>query len=75
MVFAVNPVQDSARNFTAFQNLAIALNGTTNGTANGSSPSGSGSSPSASPTNGASAFGINAALGLGAVVAVLASVL
>ncbi|KAG6832459.1 hypothetical protein H0H92_001505 [Tricholoma furcatifolium] len=28
MVFAINPVQTSARNFTAFQNVAEALNGT-----------------------------------------------
>jgi len=28
MVFAINPVQNSARNFTAFQNVAEALNGT-----------------------------------------------
>jgi plastocyanin len=28
MVFAINPVQTSARNFTAFQNVAKALNGT-----------------------------------------------
>ena len=70
MVFAINPVQDSLRNFTAFQDLAMALNGT-NATGAASSPTSS-SSPSPSPSNGAGALGVNLALGLGSVLAVFA---
>ncbi|KAK7694506.1 hypothetical protein QCA50_001692 [Cerrena zonata] len=46
MVFAVNPVDTSARNFTAFKSLAQAFNGTnsTGATGTGSGSSGSGSS-------------------------------
>ena len=71
MVFAVNPVQDSARNFTAFLDLAKTLNGT-NATGAATTPSGS-ASPSPSPTNnGAGALGVNLALGVGSVFAVFA---
>ena len=65
MVFAVNPVQDSARNFSAYQDLAMTLNGTntTGGAAN----------PSPSTTaNSASAISTNLALGLGSILAVVA---
>lgn len=80
MVFAVNPVQTSARNFSAFQQLAATLNGT-NATGSSSSPSSSSSSsattsPSASGTNGAaSSAGANLALGLGTVFAIFATLL
>ncbi|KAG6820384.1 hypothetical protein H0H93_001355 [Arthromyces matolae] len=66
MVFAVNPVQDSTRNFTAFQNVAEALNGTA--TASSASPSAT-SSP-----NGATSLHIGSAgfaLVLSAVIATL----
>ena len=78
MVFAVNPVQTSARNFTAFQNLAIALNGTNatgtpsdgSGSTNTSTTNGTGNS-----SNGAVSMGVNAALGLGSVFALAAALL
>lgn len=73
MVFAVNPVQDSPRNFTAFQQLAMTLNGTNVTGAVNPSPSGS-NAPA--PTNaGTSSAGANLALGLGAVFAVFAAML
>ncbi|PSR85840.1 hypothetical protein PHLCEN_2v5316 [Hermanssonia centrifuga] len=72
MVFAVNPVQSSARNFTAFENLAVALNGT-NATNSGASTTST--SPSASPTNGASNLGTNVALILGSLFALAAGLL
>ncbi|GJE85996.1 cupredoxin domain-containing protein [Phanerochaete sordida] len=72
MVFAVNPVQSSARNFTAFQTLAATLNGTN---ATGAvSPSGSGV-PAPSTTGAAASVGVNLALGLGAVLTVFATML
>jgi len=63
MVFAVNSVESSARNFTAFQGLAMSLNGTGSSTA----------SPSAtpSPKSGASALSVPSAgfaLALGALL-------
>jgi len=77
MVFAVNPAQTSARNFTAFQQLAATLNGTNATGAVTPSGSASGSSPSASPstTGAASSVGMNLALGLGAIFAVFATML
>lgn len=65
MVFAVNSDETSQRNFTAFQNLAKTLNGTT-------------SSNSTSPNNGDnSGYGSNAAMsnsvGSGLVVALVAA--
>lgn len=80
MVFAVNPVQSSARNFSAFQNLAQVVNGT-NSTGAASTPSNSSSSTSpsssdsANSANGADSFGVNAALSLGSVLAVVAFML
>ncbi|KAL4243242.1 Cupredoxin [Abortiporus biennis] len=72
MVFAVNPVQTSARNFTAFQNLAIALNGTN---ATGAATSG-GSTTSQAPTSGASSSAAsNVALGMGSLFALVALLL
>ena len=68
MVFAVNPVQSSPRNFTAFQQLAAQLNGTnTTGAASAPSPSPSGS--------GATTFGVSAALAMGSLFAAVALVL
>lgn len=70
MVFAINPVQSSPRNFSAFQNLAATLNGTN--VTGAAAPS----SPSASAGSGASAgVATNIALGLGSVVAVVAALL
>jgi plastocyanin len=70
MVFAVNPVQDSARNFSAFQGLAMSMNGTGSGSSSGS-PS---SSASPKPTSGASALSITGSgitIALGALLASL----
>ncbi|KAI0094609.1 hypothetical protein BDY19DRAFT_913727 [Irpex rosettiformis] len=79
MVFAVNPVQSSARNFSAFQTLAQVVNGTNStGAASTNTPTNSSSSNPASGSstvNGADRFGINAALGLGSVLAAVAFVL
>ena len=70
MVFAVNPVQSSPRNFTAFQGLALALNGT-NATGSATSPSSSSAAPSASNTSsGAGMVVVNAALGFASLFAV-----
>jgi len=73
MVFAINPVQDSPRNFTAFQNLAIALNGT-NATG---SLSTNGSAPASQPSQPSSAgiLAVNTALSLGSVLALFAMAL
>ncbi|KIP12603.1 hypothetical protein PHLGIDRAFT_98049 [Phlebiopsis gigantea 11061_1 CR5-6] len=73
MVFAVNPVQTSPRNFSAFAALARTLNGT-NASASASAPSGSGSAaPSATGTSGAaSSAAASLALGLGSVLALFA---
>jgi plastocyanin len=51
MVFAINSDETSARNFTAFQNLAIALNGTSNSTSNSSASASSTSSAASISTN------------------------
>ncbi|GBE78296.1 hypothetical protein BKA93DRAFT_818642 [Sparassis latifolia] len=74
MVFAVNAVADSPRNFSAFQELAMELNGTN---ANSSSGSGSGSgSASGSSSNSAEAsFGAQLAFALGSVLAVAVALL
>jgi plastocyanin len=52
MVFAINSVEDSARNYTAFKSLAQAING---------SSSTSSSAPSSSSTSGASALTVGSA--------------
>jgi hypothetical protein len=52
MVFAINSDETSARNFTAFQDLAEQLNGT----ATGASATGASSSPSPSHTSAAAPF-------------------
>lgn len=75
MVFAVNPVQTSARNFTAFQALAMTLNGT-NATGAAAAPSGSNSSTGASPTNSPNgAVGVRASIGLASAFALVAALL
>jgi len=71
MVFAVNPVQDSPRNFTAFQQLAAQLNGT-NATGAAAAPSGSPSSPA---SGASSSMATNVALGLGSFFAAVAFLL
>jgi len=73
MVFAVNAVANSARNFSAFQALAMQLNGTNATTStNGSS----GTSSGASNGNGAGTrFSTNFVLGFGSVVAIAATLL
>jgi plastocyanin len=70
MVFAVNPVQSSPRNFSAFQSLAQSENGT-NTTSSSSAPNSTTSAPTGKD-NGAGNVAINAALGLGSVLAVFA---
>lgn len=77
MVFAVNPVQTSARNFTAFQLLAQNLNGTNTSTTSSSSSSGSAPSATTTGTNnsGASSVVVNLALGLASVLAIFATAL
>ena len=74
MVFAVNAVEDSPRNFTAFKTLATVLNGTNvTGAASGS---GSDDGTSAGGDNGASAgSAFSVALSLGAAVAAAAVLL
>lgn len=71
MVFAVNPVQDSARNFTAYQSLAQTLNGT-NTTGGAAQPS---PSPSPTASGASSTLATNLALGLGSIVAIVAAIL
>lgn len=74
MVFAVNPVQNSTHNFTAFLELAEALNGTNATTA--ATPSSTLGSSLSSPTTGAaSSVSVNFALGLGAVFAIFTTML
>lgn len=69
MVFAVNAVEDSPRNFSAFKSLAATLNGTNVTGATGTSGSGSGA-------NGASAGSMfSVALSFGAAVAAAAVLL
>jgi len=73
MVFAVNSDESSARNFTAFQNIAKALNGTNSSTTTSSSSSSS--TPSPTPSNGAVSLPLGvASVGL-SFVAILASLL
>ncbi|TFK94348.1 hypothetical protein K466DRAFT_377836 [Polyporus arcularius HHB13444] len=70
MVFAVNAVEDSPRNFSAFKSLAATLNGTNATGATGTNGSGSGSG------NGASAGSMfNVALSFGAAIAAAAVLL
>ncbi|KAI0702496.1 hypothetical protein BC835DRAFT_1411047 [Cytidiella melzeri] len=71
MVFAVNPVQTSPRNFSAYQALAMIANGT-NATTSASSPNTTQSSTPSGSNNGAGNVVINAALGLGSVLAMFA---
>ena len=76
MVFAVNPVQTSARNFTAFQTLAQTLNGTNATGAAAATLSGSGATPSNTGTNGAASnAGMSAAVGLASLFALVATLL
>ncbi|KAH8100608.1 hypothetical protein BXZ70DRAFT_938030 [Cristinia sonorae] len=71
MVFAVNPVESSPRNFSAFQVLAKTLNGT-NSTGAAAAPS----TPSQTPDSGASAgFATNVALAMGSLFAAAAFLL
>ncbi|TCD67028.1 hypothetical protein EIP91_000648 [Steccherinum ochraceum] len=71
MVFAVNPVQSSPRNFSAFQLLAAQLNGT-NATGAASSPN---ASPSPTGSGASSSMATNIALGMGSLFAVVAFLL
>ncbi|KAI0348673.1 hypothetical protein BDW22DRAFT_1404488 [Trametopsis cervina] len=71
MVFAINPVQDSLRNFSAFQALAQTLNGT-NATGSASAPNTSSSSTPNGQNSGAGSIAINAAIGLGSIFAAVA---
>ena len=66
MVFAVNAVENSPRNFTAFKALATTLNGTNTTGASSSSSSGNGASTDVA---------FSSALSLGALVAAAAVLL
>ena len=66
MVFAVNAVENSPRNFTAFKALATTLNGTNTTGASSSSSSGNGAS---------TGVAFSSALSLGALVAAAAVLL
>ena len=69
MVFAVNAVEDSPRNFSAFRSLATTLNGTNASSAAGTNTTGG-------SDNGASAgSAFSVALSLGAAVAAAAVLL
>ena len=69
MVFAVNAVEDSPRNFSAFRSLATTLNGTNASSAAGNNTTGG-------SDNGASAgSAFSVALSLGAAVAAAAVLL
>ncbi|CAL1696109.1 unnamed protein product [Somion occarium] len=76
MVFAINPVESSPRNFTAFKTLAQALNGTNS---TGATSTGGNSSTGGDAGNGdnsaASSVATNVALGLGSIFAVVAALL
>jgi plastocyanin len=61
MVFAINAIDSSARNFSAFQSLAEQLNGT-------ASASGSGASPSATGAGGTTGGALSVRVGGGASV-------
>ncbi|KAI0068418.1 hypothetical protein BV25DRAFT_1793298 [Artomyces pyxidatus] len=63
MVFAVNSVESSARNFEAFKALAIQLNGTSNATSTSTSSSSSSTSTS-SVNSGASSLHVHGTIAL-----------
>lgn len=69
MVFAVNSDETSQRNFTAFQNLAKTLNGTTS--TNSSTPSNNGTNAGSNTDNGGAAM--PNPVGSGLVVALVAA--
>lgn len=73
MLFAINPVETSPRNFTAFKTLAQAFNGTNTTGATGTT--GSGSGDNTGNNNGASSIVINSALGMGSLFAIVAALL
>ncbi|OCH96540.1 hypothetical protein OBBRIDRAFT_9265 [Obba rivulosa] len=75
MVFAVNAVSNSARNFSAFQALAMQLNGTNATTASNSSSGSSGSSTGANNNGAGARSSMNFVLGLGSVLAMAATLL
>lgn len=73
MVFAINPVETSARNFSAFKELAQVLNGTNvTGAASGS---GANTTESGLPDGAMGSFSMNLAVGLVSVLAVFATLL
>ncbi|OJT09492.1 hypothetical protein TRAPUB_14026 [Trametes pubescens] len=73
MVFAVNAVENSPRNFTAFQSLAQTLNGTAS---NSSSSATNGTAGATGNNNGGAASrATSAALSLGALAAAAALLL
>lgn len=72
MVFAINAVDTSARNFTAFKSLAQAFNGTNS---TGATGTGSGSGGNNGNNSGASSIVINSALGMGSLFAIAAALL
>lgn len=65
MVFAINSVQDSARNFAAFQTLAKDINGTSTLAANGTATNGT--APSTSQPGSATRFSASVVLGVASV--------
>lgn len=68
MVFAINAVANSTRNFTAFQSLAVQLNGTN---ASGAAVP----SPSSPANSGVATLGMNMVLSVGSLFAVFALIL
>ncbi|OSX67691.1 hypothetical protein POSPLADRAFT_1068589 [Postia placenta MAD-698-R-SB12] len=74
MVFAVNAVADSPRNFSAFQELAIELNGTNAVSASGSS-SAPGSTTTKSPGGASASFSMNFVLVFGSAAAFIGALL
>jgi len=77
MVFAINSVESSTRNFSAFASLAATLNGTNStGAASSGNSSSSGTGSDGSSSSGASStMAVNAALGLGSLFAIVAALL
>jgi hypothetical protein len=70
MVFSINSDEAGPRNFSAFQTIAMAINGTTQ-----ADTTSSGSAPSATPSNGAGVARAGATAVLGAAAFVLAALL
>lgn len=75
MVFAINAVNGSARDFSAFQALAEQLNGTATNASTSGSASGSASPSATNTTGGALSLRVGGASALLTLVAIVASLL